>query len=148
MHSFNELDKETEMIRLTKKSLMTAALSVSAALVVGSAFAGPTTPPPSKGICHNIGGPEELGANCDQANQCDFTTEEGIVITVLGKQFLGIVINASAQALPAHIAHGDGRILATFDPPLHLASQEGPHLVSNVECLGERVLDQPPEPGN
>ena len=36
------------MIRLTKKSLMTAALSVGATLIAGSACAGDKYPPPEK----------------------------------------------------------------------------------------------------
>lgn len=65
-------------------------------------------------------------------------------------QFLGIIIGnpGSAGALAAHIAHGDGSILATFNPPLHLASQDQNHRAANVECLGQRIVPQPPEAGN
>jgi hypothetical protein len=42
------------------------------------------------------------------------------------------------RALEAHIAHGDGPFVLTIDPPLHLASTEGPHRASNVECIGTR----------
>jgi hypothetical protein len=134
---------------------------ITVALVMGFAFALSAStamahkePPPCPKnevcICHNIGGPRDLGANCDGTGNCSFTTDIGTV-NVLAGQFLGIIIGFnqnSAGALAAHIAHGDGRILATFDPPLHLASQGQNHQASNVECLGLRVVPQPPEPGN
>jgi len=81
---------------------------------------------------------------------CTYPTDTGNV-TVTPNHFLGIIISfneSNARALGAHIAHGDGRIITTFDPPLHLAATAGPHRASNVECLGERVLEQPTEPGN
>jgi hypothetical protein len=81
---------------------------------------------------------------------CTYRTDS-VDITVVPPQFLGIIIGFnqdSGGALAAHIAHGDGPILATFDPPLHLASEIGPHRASNVECLGERIIPQPTEPGN
>lgn len=134
---------------LWRKPLLAAAVGLGLNAIAGTVSAGvPPPPPPTKGICHNIGGPRELGANCDQANQCVLLLQDGTTITVTGQRFLGIIINASEQATAAHIAHGDGPILAIFDPPLHLASQIGPHKASNVECLGERILPQPPEPGN
>lgn len=105
-------------------------------------------PPQAQGICHNIGGPRKLGANCDMEGQCTIPLADGSTISVTGNRFLGIVINPSPRARAAHIQHGDGPILATFDPPLHLAKDLGPHKASNVECLGERVNPQPPEPGN
>lgn len=105
-------------------------------------------PPMAKGICHNIGGPRKLGANCDMEGQCTVPLADGSSISVTGNRFLGIVVNAGPRATAAHIRHGDGPILATFDPPLHLAADLGPHQASNVECLGERVNPQPPEPGN
>jgi hypothetical protein len=75
---------------------------------------------------------------------------------VEGGQFLGIIIGGplflpsatNTNARAAHIAHGDGFVLATFDPPLHLASDIGPHRASNVDCLATRIIPQPPEPGN
>jgi hypothetical protein len=73
---------------------------------------------------------------------------DGSTISVTGKRFLGIVIHPNPRAAKAHIKHGDGPILAVFDPPLHLAAELGPHKASNAECLGERVNPQPPEPGN
>jgi hypothetical protein len=107
---------------------------------------------PTKGvICHNIGGPRDLGANCDMTGNCSFTTLEGITIDVTPNHFLGIIIGFnqdSAGALAAHIAHGDGFIISTFDPPLHLASTGQNHQASNVECLAERIVPQPDEPGN
>ena len=81
---------------------------------------------------------------------CSYPTASGDV-AVAPNHFLGIIINFNednARALGAHINHGDGQIIATFDPPLHLAPTAGPHRASNVECLGERVLEQPDEPGN
>lgn len=134
---------------LWKKLCLATAVGLGLNVFVGVVSAGvPPPPPPLKGICHNIGGPRELGANCDQAGQCVLQLPSGDTLAMTGKQFLGIIINASEQATAAHIAHGDGPILAVFNPPLHLASEIGPHKASNVECLGERVLDQPPEPGN
>ena len=105
-------------------------------------------PPDVKGICHNIGGPRDLGANCDSNNQCTIVLQDGSTVTTDGDKFFGIIIKASPKATRAHIRHGDGPLLMTFDPPLHLASEIGPHQASNVECLGERVNTQPPEPGN
>jgi hypothetical protein len=107
-------------------------------------------PPPTTGLCHNIGGPRDLGANCDMTGTCTYRTD-GVDITVVPPQFLGIIISFNQDneaAMAAHIAHGDGPILSTFDPPLHLASEIGPHRASNVECLGTRLVPQPPEPGN
>lgn len=140
------------MTRLAK-TLLPLALGVSLTFISGSAFAGcdpkdPKCEPPPKGICHNIGGPRDLGANCEATGNCSVLLEDGTTLTLGPNQFLGIVISASERALAAHIAHGDGPIVATFDPPLHLASEIGPHRASNVECLGTRVLPQPPEPGN
>ena len=153
------------MTRLAKTLCLPAALSVGLMFIAASAFAGetcdpkydkdcppppppcdpkkdPKCEPPPKGICHNIGGPRDLGANCDGTGTCTYELEGGTIEVAAGN-FLGIVISASANALPAHIAHGDGPILALFDPPLHLASEIGPHRASNVECLGRRILDDP-----
>jgi hypothetical protein len=102
------------------------------------------------GICHNIGGPRELGANCD-ATGCTVDLGGGETLIVEEGQFLGIIISfnqLSQGALNAHINHGDGTILRTFDPPLHLASTGQIHLASNVECLAERIVPQPPDHGN
>ena len=107
--------------------------------------------PPPKSICHNIGGPRDLGANCDGTGTCSFITQElGELLVPVG-QFLGIIIGFNQDsdgALAAHIAHGDGPILLTFSPALHLASVGQNHQAANVECLGRRLIPQPPEPGN
>jgi len=82
---------------------------------------------------------------------CTYTAGTGQTLRLGPNQFLGIIIGFnqdSSGALAAHIAHGDGPIVATFDPALHLASVDGPHRDSNVECIGTRVFVQPPEPGN
>src|SRR5688572_3093994 len=126
---------ETEMISL-KKSLMTAALSVGATLIAGYAIAGEKDPDPPKKdiICHNIGGPRDLGANCEATGNCTVELEGGgTIIFTNENQFLGIVVGASENADAAHIAHGDGFADLLFDPPLHLASEIGPHKASNVE---------------
>lgn len=139
------------MIGLTRKSLMTAALSVSATLIAGAACAGGTYPPPPKDLlCHNIGGPRDLGANCEATGNCTYLTEDGGQILTLGpNQYLGIVIGAGENSWNAHLNHGDGYVDALFEPPLHMASVIGPHRASNVECLATRFrTTQPPEPGN
>jgi hypothetical protein len=106
---------------------------------------------PGRGcICHNIGGPEDLGADCDMTGTCTYVFE-GQELTLPPNHFLGIIVNFNAEnprALAAHLAHGDGVIKARFDPPLHLASEIGPHRASNVECMAEREVLQPDEPGN
>ena len=101
-------------------------------------------------ICHNIGGPMELGANCDGATgACTYTLDTGQTFVVPLGHFLGIIISAGPKALAAHLAHGDGFAEIVFDPPLHLASTGQNHQASNVECLAERATtNQPPEPGN
>ena len=102
-------------------------------------------------LCHNIGGPRDLGANCDMTGTCQAFTDTGSAIILGPNQFLGIIIGvdpANVNAVAAHIAHGDGAIVTTFDPPLHLASVTGPHKDSNVECLATRIIPQPTEPGN
>jgi hypothetical protein len=104
-----------------------------------------------KSICHNIGGPRDLGANCDMTGTCSYPTEEGVVLTLGTNQFLGIIIpfkDLDSNKFDAHIAHGDGFIVTTYDPPLHTANDGGPHRSSNVECVGTRQNPQPPEPGN
>lgn len=139
------------MLGLTRKTLTTAALTVTATLIAGAACAGEKDPPspPKDLICHNIGGPRDLGANCEATGNCSVELEGGGSIVFTNEnQFLGIVIGASDTAAAAHIAHGDGYAELIFDPPLHLASVIGPHQASNVECLATRVLPQPPEPGN
>jgi hypothetical protein len=127
---------------LTRKSLMAAALSIGAALIATSANANPHV------LCHNIGGPQDLGADCEATGNCTFILPNGGLMTFTGNEFLGILINASDNALAAHLAHGDGYAFMIYNPPLHLASVVGPHQASNVECLARRVVPQPPEPGN
>lgn len=139
---------------LTRKSLVTAALSVGATLIAGAACAGgdyppPPPPPPSDLICHNIGGPRDLGANCENTGNCSVDlVGGGSIVFTDPDQFLGILIGAGDRSAAAHIAHGDGLAELIFDPPLHLASVIGPHRASNVECMATRVFPQPPEPGN
>ena len=101
-------------------------------------------------LCHNIGGPDELGANCDGATgTCSFILEDSTTITVAPNHFLGIIISAGPTATAAHLKHGDGFVEVEFDPALHLASTGQIHKASNVECLAERATTtQPPEPGN
>lgn len=107
-------------------------------------------PPPKEGICHNIGGPEQLGADCDVVTgACLVGLVGGQTLIVPAGNFLGIIVGTdSPGALAAHLAHGDGPIQLIFDPPLHLASTGQNHSASNVECMGTRVIAQPPEPGN
>jgi hypothetical protein len=139
-----------------KKLLLPMAVSLGLAFVGAAATAGepkPTCDPKTEEceICHNIGGPRELGANCDGATgECTFTLEGGGTVTIPRRHFLGILIPVdSAGAIAAHLAHGDGLTLLTFDPPLHLASTGQIHKASNVECLARRAITtQPPEPGN
>lgn len=125
-------------------------LSIAFANLASATGEEPPPPPPVKGICHNIGGPQELGANCDGATgQCTYTLDTGATITVARNNFLGILIPPTSEgAIAAHLAHGDGPVQTTYDPPLHLASTGQIHKASNVECVGTRVLTQPPEPGN
>ena len=125
-----------------------AVVGLSLAFSAGLVGAGP--PPPQKLICHNIGGPRDLGANCDMTGTCSFVHDSG-VITVTPPNFLGIIIGFNQDsdgAVAAHIAHGDGFVSVTFDPPLHLASTGQIHQASNVECLAARIVPQPTEPGN
>jgi len=122
-------------------------------------------PPPPKGICHNIGGPNQLGANCDAlaANnitlECRLIQDPGLLefyfdavdacnglVDCINNIYAGILVPFSPQAAVAHHNHGDGVLLASFDrihDPL-------PHVSANVDCFGTRSGDilQPPEPGN
>jgi hypothetical protein len=134
------------MIGPTSKSLLAAALCVGATLIATSAIANP---PPPLVLCHNIGGPRDLGADCEATGNCTFILPGGGLVTFTGDQFLGILIGATSDnAIAAHLAHGDGFASVTYNPPLHLASVVGPHQESNVECLARRAIPQPPEPGN
>ena len=128
---------------IAKKSLIVAALT--ATLFAGSAYAGGT----KYELCHNIGGPDDKGANCEATGNCSVELEGGEILTFSANEFLGIIIGAGDQSLSAHLAHGDGFATRIFDPALHLASAIGPHQASNVECLARRATtEQPPEPGN
>lgn len=147
------------MNKKNRNSLLATAVGLGLAFASGGAVADKTCeidpekcpePPEVKGFCHNIGGPQELGANCDGATgACTYTLDSGQTLTVALNHFLGILIPPTSEgAIAAHIAHGDGPTELVYDPPLHLASTGQIHRASNVECLGERVLPQPPEPGN
>ena len=137
------------MTRLTNKTLKAATLGVAATLIAGTALAGGTPPPPKATLCHNIGGPRDLGANCEATGNCTFIMPDGSTMVFTEDQFLGILVGAhSASAILAHLAHGDGFAWGVYNPPLHLASVVGPHKESNVECVATRVVTQPPEPGN
>jgi hypothetical protein len=149
-----------------KRSTLTVALGLLMLGLSGAASAGdgcdptkekcPPTPPPCDptkqnctNICHNIGGPRDLGANCDMTGNCSVLLDDGTTITVPPNKFLGIIIGAGANSLAAHLKHGDGFVEVTFDPALHLASTGQNHAASNVECLATRAITtQPPEPGN
>jgi len=134
--------------KLLQQSARSAVAALGIGLVASSAYA--------TDLCHNIGGPRDLGANCD-ATGCTFTTEEGQTITLPVGWFFGILIggpqfkaplNLANNSVQAHIAHGDGIALAFYDPPLHLASDIGPHKASNVDCAAIRIVPQPPDHGN
>jgi hypothetical protein len=110
-------------------------------------------PPPKTQLCHNIGGPRDLGANCDGTGNCSMTFTNDLgqtqTLNVPENWFLGIIISAGPSALNAHLKHGDGFAEVTFSPALHLASTGQNHEASNVECFAERATTtQPPEPGN
>ena len=111
----------------------------------------PECGPTAKGFCHNIGGPDALGANCDpETGACSVTDQEtGVTYTALEDEFFGHVIGTdSPNAILAHIKHGDGPVVEFIEPTLHLASQGDNHKASNVNCIGIRVIEQPDEPGN
>ena len=153
---------------LPKKSLLTIAVSLGLTFVAGSAFAGEekcydknnksiACPPTKVEYCHNIGGPRGLGANYDglTSGACTAIGEElreryGDLVAV--NYFFGILIPPTSipneKALAAHIAHVDGPVVVKLPERFHDASELGPHISSNVDCIGVRVLPQPPEPGN
>jgi len=150
-----------------KKQLLELCTTAGLMLFAGTSLAGeecdpktdpkcePPPPPPKELLCHNIGGPMELGANCDGATgACTFTYMDAAgllnTITVPENHFLGIFIGASSEgAIAAHLAHGDGFVTAIFEPRLHLASTGQIHKASSVDCMAERAITvQPPEPGN
>jgi hypothetical protein len=125
---------------------------------IGDACDKESPPPLTKGLCHNIGGPQGLGANCDGADECEAFLEEPLLslfraaITVClatpgcdpDDIYAGIFVPHSANAFDSHVAHGDGPALLTFER-LH---DPQPHISANVDCFGARVFEQPPEPGN
>jgi hypothetical protein len=140
---------------LVASTVLGLALAFSASPAAAQSCGGkgePECPPDAKVICHNIGGPNDLGANCDGTGNCSYELDGGGVIGVAVNNFLGIIIGFNQDsdgALNAHLNHGDGFVSFVFDPPLHLASIIGPHQASNVECLATRAITtQPPEPGN
>ncbi|MGH8644842.1 MAG: hypothetical protein ACREX4_10430 [Gammaproteobacteria bacterium] len=136
------------------RRLLSPVLGFTLTLIAGSAYAGgcdpykkecPPPEPPKARLCHNIGGPQELGANCDNANFDEFPC----LLITNSLVYAGILIDPNDSSFEAHLKHGDGSALMEFDPPLHLASEIGPHQASNVECVAVRELtEQPPEPGN
>jgi hypothetical protein len=149
---------------MTKNLVASAAIGLALAFSTAPALSGPppkdecepkNNPKACIPVCHNIGGPRELGANCDMNGNeeplCVIDVPGGADIVLGPNEFLGIVIGVNFEnnlnALIAHIKHGDGPILEEY-PPLHLASIIGPHDASNVECKGRRVIPQPEEPGN
>jgi hypothetical protein len=158
------------MTKIDKRTLLAVCASFGLALFSGAAFAGeecdpkvekcdppPPPPPPKTQMCHNIGGPMELGANCDGATgACTFTLEEygpsgdPLTVTVPKDHFLGILIGASSEgAIAAHLAHGDGFVTALYEPRIHVASTGQIHKASTVDCMAKRAITtQPPEPGN
>jgi hypothetical protein len=105
-------------------------------------------------ICHNIGGPNGLGANCDAGN-CDsiFATGNPTLIaayvaaleecdddaTCEDNIYGGIVIPFNDSKFAAHDNHGDGPVLVTF-PRIH-ATQ--PHVSANVGCFAVRDNEDP-----
>ena len=143
-----------ELRKLLQQCARSAVAALGIGLVASSAYA--------TDLCHNIGGPNGLGANTD----CPLTTPGlGCVVPLEGSgsiivppgSFLGILLggpqfhppfdfNNLPPAVLAHIAHGDGFATDFFD--LHLASEIGPHQASNVDCMALRFVPQPPEPGN
>jgi len=137
---------------LVASAVLGLALAFSAGPAAAQSKCGGKDQPPCKLICHNIGGPRDLGANCDMTGTCSYELDGGGVILVEPNNFLGIIIGFNQDsdgALNAHLDHGDGFVLFEFVPPLHLASVIGPHQASNVECLATRATTtQPPEPGN
>jgi hypothetical protein len=109
-------------------------------------------------LCHNIGGPNALGADCDAGNctlaiirstgDLDLIAAFGEALGVCSqlscdatKIYGGIVVPFGDAAFTAHFNHGDGFTLNTFDR-IH-ATQ--PHVAANVGCFAVR---HDPDPGN
>lgn len=104
-------------------------------------------------LCHNIGGPRALGANCDAGN-CDsildtgnaelieaYGIAQGLAGDAAGDIYGGIVVPFSSNAFDAHYNHGDGFTLVVFDR-IH---DTQPHVAANVGCFAVR---HDPDPGN
>jgi hypothetical protein len=104
-------------------------------------------------LCHNIGGPRALGADCDAGN-CDSILDTGnaelielygfaqaLAGDAAGDIYGGIVVPFSSNAFDAHYNHGDGFTLVTFDR-IH---DTQPHVAANVGCFAVR---HDPDPGN
>jgi hypothetical protein len=81
------------MTILAKTLRAPVALGIVLTLIAGSTFANPP-----KGICHNIGGPRDLGANCDGTGTCTYELDGGTIDVAPGN-FLGIVIGGE-KGLP------------------------------------------------
>ena len=153
--------------------IASAVLGLALAFSAGPAPAGDTTcggpkqppcpPPPCNpakekcDLCHNIGGPNALGANCDAGN-CKLSTISAIGDSDLLLQFVialilsgsnpedndlygGIVVPFGDAAFDAHFNHGDGFTLVEFDR-IH---DTQPHVAANVGCF---ALRHDPDPGN
>lgn len=109
--------------------------------------------PKDLGICHNIGGPDGLGANCD--GDCvglDFLAPAEalcgqIEACATDRIYLGIFVPHSDNAIEAHIKHGDGPTLVLIDPDREHGQA---HDDANWDCIAYRFEsnEQPPEPGN
>jgi hypothetical protein len=135
--------------KLAIQSLVASAVfGLALAFSAGPVGAGP--PPVKKDVCHNIGGPNGLGANCDGTAECELITNAFLLAQLACLQFstcntadiyAGIVVPFSDAAIDAHIKHGDGFALATF---LRIHDTQ-PHISANVDCFAVRPF---PDPGN
>ena len=134
------------------------AVTLAFALSASTAMAQKVPPPcnPAKDVCdlcHNIGGPNALGANCDAGN-CDSILDTGdaelianygLAVALAGSAanqiYGGIVVPFGDAAFTAHFNHGDGFTLVTFDR----VHDTQPHVAANVGCFAVR---HDPDPGN
>ena len=105
------------------------------------------------GLCHNIGGPNALGANCDAGNctlasilatgDAELIAAFGLAVaragTAAGQIYGGIVVPFGDAAFTAHDNHGDGPVLVTFDREHHTQ----PHVAANVGCFAIRDNEDP-----
>jgi hypothetical protein len=109
-------------------------------------------------VCHNIGGPRALGANCDAGNctladmvatgNADLIAAFAQALVVCSQHdcdpediYGGIVVPYADAAYTAHYNHGDGLTLVTFDR----VHETQPHVAANVGCFAVR---HDPDPGN